>query len=230
MSNIVEEILAYFDYIRANRRSINIASEYQGVSYSIDVLIANVHRKGGGIVVGNRERKNISVFPNTDVIIRNDLFPNPIQARVNAVDNKRRLAYLKDFHYLRNPTENRTHVRVTPRQEIVVTINKDGLWRLTGKVIDLSIDGLSLMIDDSVITQEKLLSSNDSVRLSFHIPDEKKTSQYTFNFPAKIVYSNPKNKDNLYRVGLQIFPTTEETSMLRQYVFDRQTEILKEAR
>ena len=63
MSEKVGEILAYFDYIRANRRSINIASEYQGVSYSFDVHIAYVTRKSGEIVVANRDRKNISVLP-----------------------------------------------------------------------------------------------------------------------------------------------------------------------
>jgi hypothetical protein len=147
---------------------------------------------------------------------------------VKSVDSQRKMVFLSNFHYLHRTKEKRMNVRVTPRNEIAVTIYKDGFGRLFASVIDISVDGLSLLIDERAISQADFMTSNDKVRLSFRIPDMEETSQYTFNFPAKIVYSNPRSKDNHYRIGMKIFPSVAETSLLRQYIFDRQTEIIKE--
>jgi hypothetical protein len=227
MDGEVEEILAYLDYIQSQNRLVSIVNTFKGVSYSYTVNIVNVSHQEETIMVAAPPRHNLSLLPNMDVTIHSDLFPHPILACVSTVDVPRRTAIICPFEYQRSMTDNRNHARVQIKDKLLVSIRGEEDFQITALVHDLSIQGMSILINSTGIDKEDHLQSGEKLNLSFRLRLSVTASLKPIDFQAKIIYTQPFNTDKL-RVGLQTYPTPREILAIRRYIFDRQTEFFRE--
>ena len=227
MNNESDEILAYLEYIQSQNRLVSVVSSFKGVSYSLIVNIVKLTEKENSITVSTHHRQNISLLPNTTIDVHSDLFPYPVFANVAAVDTQRKSAVLHQFGYKRGVDENRSHVRVQPNKDIPITlICKNGV-QYSAHLWDISISGVAVFISEEPGDEAGGFQLDKAVRLSFSIQLTNSPSPHAFTIQAKIVYAT-LIKVGKYRIGMEIFPTMEDQSLLRRYIFDRQTELYQE--
>jgi hypothetical protein len=227
MNNESDEILAYFEYIRSQNRLVSVISSFKGVSYSMIVNIVKLTPKEKSITVSTHHRQNMSLLPNTTTDVHSDLFPYPVLANVAAVDTARKSAVLHQFEYKRGLDENRSHVRVQPGTAIPITLNCENNVQYAAQIWDMSINGIAVIFYEEPGDVEDAFQEDKSVRLSFGIQLSGSPSPHNFTIPSKIVYATLIDGGK-YRIGMEIFPTMNDQSLLRRYIFDRQTELYQE--
>jgi hypothetical protein len=227
MNNESDEIRAYLEYIRSQNRLVNVVSSFKGVSYSLIVNIIKLTPKDKSITVSTQNRQNMSLFPNTTIHVHSDLFPFPVLANVASVDSVRKSAILHRFEYKRGLDENRSHVRVQPGETIPIMLHCENAVQYNAQIWDVSINGVAVIFNEEPGDVEGAFQTDRSVRLNFGIKISDSPSPHIFTIPAKIVYATSINGGN-YRIGMEIFPTLNDQSSLRRYIFDRQTELYQE--
>jgi len=224
----LDEILTYLEYISQQQRIVSLVNTYQGVSISLDVDINQVARRRGEITVSTRQGHNISLLPATKILIHSDLFPKPIQATVASVDVHHRSAVLKNLLYPQNLREGRKESRIQPKEELKVKVAYRAQSELIANVIDISVGGISLLLREKSMGIEQVLSPKDSVRLNFLLPISGQLDPAELSFPATVTYVNPANQSKGFRVGFMTLPSDQDKSILRRYIFDRQTQLFGE--
>jgi hypothetical protein len=224
----IDEILTYLEYISQQQRIVSLVNTYQGVSISLDVDIYQVARRRGEITVSTRQGQNISLLPATKILIHSDLFPKPIQATVASVDVHHRSAILKNLLYPQSLRESRKETRVQPREELNVKVAYRAQNELIASVMDISVGGISLLLREKSMGLEHALTPKDSVRLNLVLPISGQLDPVELSFPATVTYVNPASQSTDFRVGFMTLPNEQDKSILRRYIFDRQTQLFNE--
>jgi hypothetical protein len=227
MNNEIDEILAYLDYINSQNRLVSVVSSFKGVSYSLIVNIISLDPKEKSITISTQHRQNMSLLPNTTIDVHSDLFPFPVYANVASVDNQRKSAVLTDFQYKRGLNENRTQVRVQPKNAIPIKLNCENGMQYSAYILDISINGIAVIFKDEPDDAESAFQTEKSVRLNFALNVADSPAPHTFAIPAKVVYTTTIDGGR-YRIGMEILPTLNDQSLLRRFIFDRQTELYQE--
>ena len=228
MHEKVDEILEYLDYIKSQRRVVSIVRTFMGVSFSVEVNIVSVSKKYRSVVVANLQQQNISLLPFTEVTIHSDLFPRPIRTKVSQVDPTQHAATLQPFDYIQLAGENRAHMRVHPKQGMIAKIVSEKGEQYFAEVDDISIEGISIILDKRVEKLETALVPQSSIILQFSLTFTGHPSNINLNLTATITYLITLNGDEKTKIGVLTYPNEEERSALRRYIFDRQTEIFNE--
>ncbi len=223
-----DEILDYLEYISQQKRNVSLVNTYQGVSISLEVNILLVSRRRRDITVTTRYGQNLSLLPATKILIHSDLFPKPIQATVDSVDLHRRSAVLKNLAYPQSFKDGRKENRVQPKENFRAKIIFQGKSEHSAKVADISVEGISLFVEGANVDLEKKLSSKSSVQLRFCLPPSEKSDEKELSFWATVSYINAINEKGEYRVGFMTYPSDLDKSVLRRYIFDRQTQLVSE--
>lgn len=226
MKNEFDEILAYLDYIRSQNRLVSVVNTFMGVSYTLNVNVNKISRTENTLTVATQPPQKLSLLPNIWVTIHCDLFPFPVKAKVLQVDNTHNTSILGYFEYERTLDENRSQPRYLTRTEHTVQIDLVNSDRVYGLINDISTDGISVILQQPEGMDIGMMTGS-SCRLTFSFQVKKGTAPHSFETSAEIVYSNPID-DGFYRIGMKIFPTHSDQSLIRRYIFDRQTEIFKE--
>lgn len=227
MNNETDEILAYLEYIRSQNRLVSVVSSFKGVSYSLIVNILSLSPKEKSINISTQHRQNMSLLKNTTIDVHSDLFPFPVYANVTDVNTQRKTAVLNNFEYKRGLNEHRSHVRVQPGKKIPIILNCENGVQYKAHIWDISINGVAVIFNEEPGDAEGAFQSDKSVRLSFNMKVADATSPHSFTIPAKIIYANLIDGEK-YRIGMEIFPTLNDQSLLRRLIFDRQTELYQE--
>ena len=227
MTNEIEEILAYLDYIRSQNRLITVVHTFKGVSYSLSVNIVKLSPKDKSCTISTHHRENISLLPNIQVVVHCDLFPFGVNAIVVSVDSQRKNAVLRCLDYERDMDENRSQIRYQPHDNAPINILLEGGRHYSAQIHDISSEGISIVLDQAPEDIETLFQAGKTSRISFSGKLADAPAEHVFNIPAKIIYANPVEEVG-YRIGMQIFPTINDQNLLRQYIFDRQTELFRQ--
>jgi hypothetical protein len=227
MNNETDEILAYLEYIRSQNRLVSVVSSYKGVSYSLIVNILSLSPKEKSITISTQHRQNMSLLKNTTIDVHSDLFPFPVYANVSDVNTQRKTAVLNNFEYKRGLSEHRSHVRVQPGKAIPIILNCENGVQYKAYIWDISLNGVAVIFKEEPGDAEGAFQSDKSVRLSFNIQVADAASPHSFTIPAKIIYA-ALIEGGRYRIGMEIFPTLNDQSLLRRFIFDRQTELYQE--
>ena len=227
MTNEIEEILAYLDYIRSQNRLITLVHTFKGVSFSLSVNIVELSPKDRSCTISTHHRENISLLPNIQVVVHCDLFPFGVNAIVVSVDSQRKNAVLRCLDYEMDRDENRSQIRYQPHNHVPINILLEGGRHYSAQVHDMSIAGISIVLDQAPEDIETVFQAGKTSRISFSGKLADAPAEHVFNIPAKIIYANPVEEVG-YRIGMQIFPTINDQNLLRQYIFDRQTELFRQ--
>jgi hypothetical protein len=223
-----DEIFEYLEYINRQNRFVSLVNTYYGVSTSLEVNIVKVSKRSGDIIVGTRHGHNISLLPGTQILIHSDLFPQPVQAKVASIDVHRRQAVLRQLVYPKDSEDSRKETRVQPKEIRMARVLLQGQPERVGRIVDISVEGISVVLTDLNADLEKIFSPKTSVRLSWDLPISGQRDWVPLSYRATVTYLNPGENIGEFRVGFMTYPSAEDKVFLRRYIFDRQTEIFNE--
>lgn len=149
-------------------------------------------------------------------------FPENIMAVGIAqfVHLSRRMVSLRDFRYAEIHSEKRKAVRITiePPTEIVI---KCGSIKVKGRLVDISVDAAAILVSSEVNFPE-------GMELSIHLklPTLEKIDDTLHELPAKVFRKIVMGEENKYVFMLHVDRAMR--SQINQYIFYRQTEIIRE--
>jgi hypothetical protein len=226
--NEIDEILDYLEYISQQKRSVSLVNTYKGVSVSLEVNIQQILRKRGDVVVVAQYGHSISLLPATQILIHSDLFPNPIEAKVASVDVHHRTAVLRNFSYHQSKKDNRKESRVQPKSVINASVTIDGQNVRNGKIFDISVEGISLILKSNNTDLTQIYLPNTSVRVIYTLSISNELEPVNIYIPAKVSHAHIIHPSGEYRVGFMTFPKEEQRSVLRRFIFDCQTELFSD--
>jgi hypothetical protein len=153
------------------------------------------------------------------------LFPKPVRANVAAVDFNNRKITLNNFSYAKGSMGRRSQTRVQPEETFKARITRVDNVQHSGEVADISLEGIALIIDQKSMPAERMMKSGDKVDINYYLPLAEKPDREHISMPAKVIYVNTLEDPTQYRVGMKTFPSNENLTTLRKYLFDRQTEV-----
>jgi hypothetical protein len=220
----IDEILDYLEYISQQKRSVSLVNTYHGVSISLGVNVREIVRRRKEVVFVAPSGQHISLLPSTEVLIHSDLFPMPIQARVASVDVHHRTATLRGLSYYQSTQESRKETRVQPKFDLNASVTFDSQeW--AGIIADISTGGISLILKSQAIDLTQIFLPNTNVRILFSLAVSDREDAVKFSISAKVSYIQAINTMGEFRAGFMTYPLEDQKTVLRRYIFDRQTEM-----
>ncbi|MCD6400848.1 MAG: PilZ domain-containing protein [Anaerolineales bacterium] len=170
--------------------------------------------------------KVLPFFPYSNVILRSDALPYPLKARVKEIDFSKKSAMLDHLEYIYEDLGSRSEVRVEPQEDLHITITDDQLHVLPCLAIDLSINGLSVLVEKKDISHlHDHLPDDKTLRVTFSLPEMDDLDEQQVSFLARMVYE--LEADNGFRVGLKIYPTSMDLIKLQRYIHALHTDTIQ---
>ena len=226
MKTVIDEILAYLDYIRSKNCPVSLENTYMGVSYALNVNVRRVSRNENSCSVVTQPPETLSLLPNVWVNIHSDLLLFPVKSKVLQVSSDRTTAVLTNFEYERDKDENRSQPRYVTRNEHTIRIDNNHPTPVYGLINDISTGGISALFKQ----REGMISpieAGAACRLNFSLQVNKGGEPHHFDIPAEIVYINPIDED-FSRIGIKMLSTASDQALIRRYIFDKQTNFFQE--
>ena len=152
-----------------------------------------------------------------EVLISAPFLERPVLSRVEEVDEKRRELTLSGFHFSGHAAATRSELRVQPDQPVPVLLKVRNL-NAEGLVIDISVSGLALSVDDPGDLQEK-----DWVHLELELPGTEGEKLITSGEVARI-----SQRKNSFRVGVLLKNTPKVEQRISEYVTTRQADVIRQ--
>ena len=116
---------------------------------------------------------------------------------------------------------------VQPKENFRAKIIFQGKSEHSAKVVDISVEGISLFVESANVDLRKKLFQKQcsaSVLFATHLKNPKKE----LSFWATVSYINAINEKGEYRVGFMTYPSDLDKLVLRRYIFHRQTQLVSE--
>ncbi|GAB6041243.1 PilZ domain-containing protein [Endothiovibrio diazotrophicus] len=195
---------------------VRLETLYQGVPLNHEGLFLAATDGRAAFHLGN-SRETIFEF-HEEVLIHAPFLEKPVLGRVVEVDDKRREITVSGLHYSTHNAATRAELRVQPRQPIPVELKLRN-ERYEGLVIDISLNGMALSLDDPGELKVK-----DWVHLEMELPHLAGGERVvTRGEVARI-----SERRNSFRVGLVLRNPPNVESLLSEYVTNRQAEVIRQ--
>ncbi len=204
-----------------NKTPIKLLNLYKGLCINTSSVIVKKTNKEIYVTYENLQGA-VMTFDKTTVM-QSSNFSKDIVADVTYLDPKRKIAQFKNFRFSQGNANSRKYSRVTPSQRVPVTIIEKR-HTVNGEIIDISMN--SIAIKAKLHNKEKILKLQD-VKLKFVLPNKNSSEGYmNILLIGKVIFTQFDEKFSKIVVDLEEDQSNE--SLLMQYVYDRQKEIITE--
>lgn len=224
--SVENDLMTQFHQLMETGQSVELVNIYRGIPVSSQASIQSVDQGYVTLQVGDLQA--ISMFLEGKTYLHSPDLPEFYRATVIEVDVPKKLAVLSEFTTAGDSVEKRASIRVQPDEFIDVAIDFEG-HHTTGKLADISINGLGVFSFDTYVYSDPLLSSTDDAAITLKLP----TSDRPIQFQGKIVHITYRGDPRLRRVGLKITEEgfshePDEEASLMQYISLRQQQFIQE--
>jgi hypothetical protein len=226
MNDVSQKILDDLAYVASKKRMVNLITNFRGIPINLTVSVIRCSSAKEKVRLYALHRQIVSLKKTGKILVQSDLFPNMVIADIDHIDLYTKVIILSNLCYAGGSMGQRKNVRVQPENPLHAEIETDHGYKLSGEIIDLSLDGLSVGVQHDALPDDDLLAPQTSVEINVALPVGDRGSLLDITIPAKIVYT--KQGQQTCRVGLLTFLDEIDRGVLRRYIFDRQTEILEE--
>lgn len=225
MAKQADDILDNLNYIHTKNRTVSLVSHYQGVSISAVGSIVEISRRNKRVTISAEQSSSVPFLQGTVVSINNELFPSPVDAVVTRVNFLRKTMDLSDFQYSQDSLGRRSHSRIQPQEDIMVEVVSESGTAHTFRMNDISVIGVSVTGDDGSL--ESFYEREKPVNLKFKLPFSEQNGGVALNLDASVAYAIPLDDGTKIQIGFQVSAAEPDQAVIRQYMFDSQTEILR---
>ncbi|QOY52118.1 hypothetical protein [Candidatus Sulfurimonas baltica] len=162
-----------------------------------------------------------------ETVLQSSSFIYDIRADIKQIDLKKRIAILENFTFLKTNANSRKYARVTTSSKIPISMLLDGIT-INGNICDLSIKSIAFKVKYT----EKIESiKSRDVLLVFNIPNSKSDNGYMqLKLGAEVIMNTAKDTDGYCKVVCDLDEDSNDDSMLMEYVYERQKELIIEVK
>jgi hypothetical protein len=210
------EIVSIF---KANPKQVlKLINYYKGLPLSYPATVTSIDR--GTVDLEVNADQAFAIEENRSTFIRSHLFKHDVFAQVQYVNIKKQAAFFVKFSYVEIMAEHRNFIRMTLEPEPVIVIESP-LGIIEGKLHDLSLSGLNILVDDSCALE---IDTDTSIR--FLLKDIEQNTDFNVYVPAKLIAIKGDTLPYNYKFTISIGKMLER--QLSRYIFQRQIEIIRE--
>lgn len=204
-----------------NNTPLKLLNIYKGLCINTPSVI--VKKTQDEIYVNFEHLQGIVMNFEKETILQSADFTKDIAADVKLIDLKKKIALLKNFRFVNGSAIGRKYSRVTPSQRTPISIIT-AKGSLSGEILDISMN--SIAIKTRLFKNiEELDAAN--VELRFTLPIRSSEAGYMkLELDAKASFS--KCGEDYCKIVMDIEETQAHESILMEYVYDRQKEIITE--
>jgi hypothetical protein len=226
MDEEFREILENLNYVAAQKRTVNLITNFRGVPINLSASVIRCSQANGRVRLNVHHRQIVSLKTADQILVQSNLFSKMVIADIGQIDLHKKIISLKNLRYVTGSMGNRKNVRVQPESPLHAEIITDHGFSVLGEIIDISLDGLSVYLEKNDLPDDELFNPEMPVEIRLGLPWANKNTIHDISVAAKVAYAN-QNASHL-RMGLVTLLNEADQQVMRRYIFDRQTEILKE--
>jgi len=226
-SSDTKVIIAKFMLAEGEERQIKLINVYKGVPISHEGTVVKVINDR--ITIKFHVGQSLLLNLEGQTYILSKLFPKPIKAAVMTINTNDQIAILTNFSFSDPDFRKREHIRVELDYDDAPTVvigASDSNVRLFGKLNDISLYGVGVVVIALQDIIKRSFSENAEVELTFSLPFKDKGEPLKFNLWGKIRHID-RSQEN-FKLGIQTFPTQKMLPYLQKFISQRQAEILEE--
>jgi hypothetical protein len=197
---------------------LKLINYYKGLPLSYPAKIASFDRGTVGLEVKAEQAFVIEKCRST--FIRSTIFNHDVFAPVQYVSIKKQAAFFVKFSYVEIMAEHRNFVRIEP-EPIADAVISSQIGRLDGKLYDISISGLCILIDHHCP-----IELNEEVLIMVTLINYELNEDFTIRIPAKLIGIKGDSAPYSYKFSTNIDRTLER--QISKYIFQRQLEVMRE--
>ncbi|KAA3648365.1 MAG: PilZ domain-containing protein [Chloroflexi bacterium] len=208
--------------------AVQLMNEYKGVPIAFPATITAV--RGDAIQVSTSKYQIVCLDTDKTTFIRSEHFPETYSAQVLQVDYASGQAALGPVVASGAAIARRQYIRVQPPDPIQVDLRiQNNPNSIQADLIDLSIGGLSLFVVYELFVPG-LFRKKGNVIVDVDLPTNGGQKTQKLQLSGRIVNKKLNLMNRLYRIGVYLEPDEAARTVLRQYVAQRQTELIRELR
>ncbi len=226
MDDQKRKIIEDLSYIAAQKRTVNLISNFRGIPINLSASVIRYSPSTQKVRLCIHHRQIVSIKTADQILVQSDLFPEMVIANIDQIDFRSKIISLRNLGYVSGSMGNRKNIRVQPESPLIAEINSDHGFNLLGEIIDISLEGLSIQLDQDSLPKDDLFIPQSSVKIQLGLPGSGNDSIHDMTIQAEVAYI--KESQQTCRIGLLTFPGEYDQQVMRRYIFDRQTAILNE--
>jgi len=204
-----------------NKTPIKLLNIYKGLCINTSSKI--IKKTDQEIYVSYEQLQGTVMHFEKKTVIQSSSFTKDIVADVAYIDSKKKLALLKNFHFVQGSANARKYSRVTCSQRTPISIvHKRGT--LSGEVLDISMN--SIAIKTRLHPNIESLKECE-VSLKFTLPIKSSEEGYLkLSLTAEVIFAMCDKE--FCKVVVNLDEDQVHEAILMEYVYDRQKEIIVE--
>jgi len=208
-------------------RQVKLINVYKGVPISNEAMIINVINDR--ITLKFHQGQALLLNLEGQTYILSKLFSKPIKAAVMTINTLEQIAILTNFSFSDPVFRKREHIRVEldyDNAPTVIISASDSNVRLFGKLNDISLYGIGVIVIALQDIIKRSFSENAEVKLQFSLPVPGEDEFLDFTLWGEIRHID-RSQEN-FKLGIQTYPGKKMLPYLQKFITHRQAEILEE--
>jgi RNase P/RNase MRP subunit p29 len=202
---------------------IKILNIYHGLVINTPSKILNVTKDT--ITISFEALQGVVIDVEKQTILQSPIFSHDIEAKVKKIDLTKRIVMLEKFKFLKTNINSRRYSRVTTSNKTPISLSVDGV-NLSGFILDLSIKSIAIHVRYIQILDT---IKDKNISLTFNIPNLKAELGYSrINLDGKVMAVITENTHNTSKIICDIDEYNTHDSILIQYIYQRQKELILE--
>jgi len=207
-TDIDEEITKHFKL--NNIKNVTALTFYKGIPLKNTAKIIRINNDSIEMIVDSKH--NISLQERDDILLITNTKKGSAALHGHIINGSNNTFKINNFYVSKDDMHLRKGVRVKPDRNIIINVDKKEF-----KVYDISTKGVSIHIDNE--EEEELLKSISSTKVLLDDKEVELSVKY-----LKTISDN----DTVLKVIFTLNTIGDDSSILNQYIVDKQNEILRE--
>jgi hypothetical protein len=164
------EILDLLNYIAAQKRTLNLITNFRGIPINLTAIIIRCSQATGTLRLRVHHRQIVSLKAAGRVMVQSNLFPNMLVGDIDQIDFHKAIIILRGLRYVTGSMGSRKNIRVQPEKHIHVEVITGHGYSLLGEMIDISLDGLSILLVKDHIPHGTVFHPQTPVEIRLGLP------------------------------------------------------------
>jgi hypothetical protein len=205
--------------LKANpKKVLKLINYYKGLPLSYPATVTSIDR--GAVDLDVRAEQAFVIEESRSTFIRSSLFKHDVFAQVQYVNIKKHAAFFVKFSYVEIMAERRNFIRMSTEPNPVTVISSPQ-GTIEGKLYDISLSGLNIVIDHTCPLE---IDSESAIRFKLNVFEQ--NEDFIINVPATLIGIKGDSLPYSYKFSITIDKTLERH--ISKYIFQRQIEVIKE--
>lgn len=194
------------------KNDLRVLNYYKEIPVSYNATISDI--EDGMVEMDVHQHQAVVMYVEKILFLKSEHFAHDVIARVYKSNINKCIGLLNNFSYVQIKAERRRFVRVQVKDLVPVNFRRSDK-NLNGRLMDISIGGLSIECDENVTLEPETAGI-----LTAELPSGK------LEMPGRVIKIVPHDDKYLYVFEIEASARIE--TVISQYIFQKQVEIIRE--